>query len=66
MYLYIRRPLDRGATKLRRFCLFLHPVSYASLYPCIFVSFYACMLACCILALYACMLACLYFVSCIL
>ena len=49
IYIYIRRPLDRGATRLRGVCLILYPVSSASLYPCIFVSFYACMLVCCIL-----------------
>jgi hypothetical protein len=37
MYIYIRRPLDRGATRLRRICCILYPLSYVSLYPCIYI-----------------------------
>ena len=43
IYIYIRRPLDRGATRLRTVALFLYPVSFASLYP---ASLYPCMPAC--------------------
>ena len=53
--MYIRRPLDRGATRLRGVALFLYPVSFASLYP---ASLYPCMSACCMLH------ACLLYLGC--
>ena len=37
IYIYIRRPLDRGATRLQGICLILHPPSYVSLHPCIYI-----------------------------